>query len=430
MELEGLRGIAAVVVVLYHNLLAFYAFAFFGLGNPDSSPRHEPFEVFVHGSPFAVFLSGTFAVAIFFVLSGFVLSIGYVQTKRSDIIKNLAAKRYLRLMLPALASILLCYVLLRLGLSHAQAAGAITQSGWLLGQWNFAPNLLEALKGGLFGIFVDGMNVYNNVLWTMTIEFAGSFIVFGSLLLFGKSKYRWIVYSALLVVTFNTWYLAFILGMIFAELYVAGYITQRKRNTVILLTIVGTGLVFGGFPFGDNSHSLYSYFGIIAFKNFNYMSMSLTLGAALLIFAALWSSQFAGVLRKKYISGVGKYTFALYLVHIPILYSYTTWAFIHLSHHMGYNKAAVLSLISSVPIVVGATYLFERYVDKKSVKFATYCADIFYGKRLLNIKKIESLVLGAAPRFMSDTYKKIKTRLMPSVAMDSDAEKEEDYATT
>lgn len=386
MELEGLRGVAAIVVALYHNLLAFYAFAFLGAGSGlTASVQHMRFEDNIHGSPLAVFLSGTFAVAIFFVLSGFVLSIGFVQTKRIEIIKSLAAKRYLRLMLPALASIVVCFMLIKLGLSHTQDAGAITRSSWLLGQWAFTPNFIDAIRGGVFGIFIDGANIYNNVLWTMSIEFAGSFLVFAALLLFGQSRYRWVMYVSLVILTYNTWFLGFVLGLVLAELYASGYIQQQRRKLIYLIPMLLAGLVLGGFPIGESSHSLYSYFTAIKLENFNYMTNSLLLGATLLVFVALWSSQFADVLRSKYISNVGKYTFSLYLTHIPILYTFTTWMFIFLHSHMGYNRAAFLSIIFSIPLVAGATVMFERYIDKRSVAFASYCADIYFGKREMQL---------------------------------------------
>src|SRR4051812_4008381 len=101
-ELEGLRGVAAIMVVLYHFLLAFYSLAFLGIGNGYEVAQHMRLEDNLYGNPIMAFLSGSFAVAIFFVLSGFVLSIGFFATKKHEILQKLAAKRYLRLMLPAL----------------------------------------------------------------------------------------------------------------------------------------------------------------------------------------------------------------------------------------------------------------------------------------------------------------------------------------
>jgi peptidoglycan/LPS O-acetylase OafA/YrhL len=387
MELEGLRGLAAIVVVIYHFSIAFYLVMFFGPG--VSAPvQHMRLEDNLYASPIAGLMSGTFAVAVFFVLSGFVLSIGFFQTGKIEIVKKLAAKRYVRLMLPALASILICYTLIKLGLSHTQEAAAVTRSSWLAISWNFVPHLFTAIQNGIFGIFVTGSNIYNNVLWTMTSEFSGSFLVFGTLLMFARSRYRWLVYAALLAITFNTWLLGFVIGMVFADLYSRGIIVQKDRNFMTAGVLLLLGLYLGGYPFGtDLGTTAYAIFGKLPFQGVNYQPMCTTLGASLLVFVVLWTAQFASVLRKKRISVIGKYTFSLYLVHLPILYTFTAGIFVYAYRFMGYNKAVLLAVVLSVPVVWGATVLFEKYIDSKSVAFASYCSDIYFGKQELRLKE-------------------------------------------
>ncbi len=124
---------------------------------------------------------------------GFVLSIGFLSKGKKIILQKLALKRYLRLMIPALASIMLAWLLITLGLSHNAQAQAITQSSWLAQMWNFTPNFFDALQQGTWGIFATGEDSYNPVLWTMMFEFIGSMIFFFVLSLFGGMKHRRIV---------------------------------------------------------------------------------------------------------------------------------------------------------------------------------------------------------------------------------------------
>lgn len=380
MELEGLRGVAALMVVVFHFLTIFYGVMF--ARTAVVSVQHMRFEDNLYGSPLSALISGVFAVAIFFVLSGFVLSIGFFQTKKVQIIKDLAAKRYLRLMLPALASLLLCYLLLSLGLSRIQESALITQSGWEEGVWAFAPNFIEVIKAGFFGIFVENGNTYNGVLWTMTTEFAGSFLIFGTLLLFAKSQFRWIIYAALVVVTFHSWFLGFIIGMVLADMYASGFFKQKQRNLLIITGVLVVGLYFGGYPFESLSGTAYQVFESLAAKGIVVdRVLSLTVGASILVFVVIWSAQLAKLFRHKYISVLGKYTFSLYLMHMPIFYTFTAGSFIFFQQHMGYNRAVALAFIVTVPVVWIATVLFEKYVDKKSVKFSSYCADIYFGRR-------------------------------------------------
>lgn len=403
LELEGIRGIAAIVVVLYHFLLAFYLFSFFGPKSPGLT-QHMRFEDNLYGSPFSGFISGTFAVAIFFVLSGFVLSIGYFQTGKMSIVKRLASKRYLRLMLPALASLLLCYFLIRIGASHIKEASAITNSTWLASNWNFVPHLSEVLRDGFLTIFTqDPIHSYNNVLWTMSYEFAGSFLVFLFLALFAKTPNRWVLYAILSVVTFNTWFFAFVIGMVFADMYSRGYLKQKTRSLFFALPLLLTGIYLGGYPFGnDLSGTAYFFYGQLPFSGLNYQIISLTLGAAIIVSVVLATSQVANILRKKYISKLGKYTFSLYLVHIPILYTFSSAVFVASTAHFGYNKSVLITLLASIPVVVATTILFEKYIDTNAIKFANYISDVYFGE-----KKIA--VIGHIQR----QFKKINKKLVP-----------------
>ena len=99
--LDGLRGWAAVVVLLHHLFID-------GLpANSFMADRALWAKVF--------FLNGTLAVSVFFVISGFSLSIRYLETGDGGF-GRIAAGRYLRLALPIFAICAVTYVLLVSGL--------------------------------------------------------------------------------------------------------------------------------------------------------------------------------------------------------------------------------------------------------------------------------------------------------------------------
>jgi peptidoglycan/LPS O-acetylase OafA/YrhL len=387
-QLEGLRGIAAIVVVLYHFLLAFYAFSFYGAAS--GSPQNMGLEGGLYGNPLMVFLSGSFAVALFFVLSGFVLSIGFFQSGKSEVIKKLAAKRYIRLMLPALASILLCFGIMALGISQLHSVAAISQSSWLLSTWNFTPNLIEAIQGGMFGIFLQEGNAYNNVLWTMMTEFMGSFIVFGFLALFGKLKTRWIFYCILLVATFNTWFLPFILGMIIADLYVhrseiVARIQLKRYQTVVLVIVA---LALGGYPLGEVTGSVYGFITPQGAGAINWWMLYLTIGATILVATVMLSKGLTKFLSHRRVSILGKYTFSLYLTHLAVLYTFTMAIFmmLHWQVGLGFNLAVFIAVVSSIPVIAIVSILFEKYIDAPSIRFASYAGSVMLGERDIKLE--------------------------------------------
>jgi len=388
MELEGLRGLAAVAVVLGHFFAAFYPVM---AGVAASFTQHMRLEDNIHGNPLAIFFSGGFAVIIFFILSGFVLTIGYFQTKRAEIIKSLAARRYLRLMLPALASVLLCLILIKLNIASIDRAAVLTQSSWLTGAWHFNSSLLDAVYNGTLGIFLHGKSSYNNVLWTMSSEFVGSFMVFGFALLFGKAKHRWILYVVLLVVTFNTLFMAFVIGMILADLYSHDMVRDKlKLKAIHALPLVAAGIFFGGYPNGEVQGTIYEFLRLHMLDGFHldFYNLYWTFGAGLLVFAAIFSRSVAMFLGKPRINILGRYTFSLYLVHIPVLYVFTTFVFVNVYDGIGYNAAVVAAFVVSVPVLYVCTLLFERYIDRPSISAARWCANIFEGKEELHQKEL------------------------------------------
>lgn len=378
-ELEGLRGVAAIIVVIYHFILAFYAVLFFGIG--AQRLQHMRFEDNLYGNPLMVFVSGPFAVAIFFVLSGFVLSIAFFQTGKLSIVKKLAAKRYLRLMLPALASILIACFILMAGVSFLKEnVAAISGSGWLERSWSVVPNVFEAAQSGMFDIFMKEGNSYNNVLWTMVFEFAGSFLVFGFLALFGKLKYRWVVYGFLGFATFNTWFFAFIIGMLMADLYANGYLKPKRHSWFLIAPVLILSLVFGGYPAESVKGTIYQYM-TIGGLGIDWTVVYLTFGAIGLVGVILLTEQIAAVFRRRAISKLGKYTFALYLIHLPVIYTFGMAIFLifYKAAGLGFNVSVLLTLIASAPIIAGAAILFEKYVDAPSIKFSTYISNILLG---------------------------------------------------
>lgn len=375
VSLEGLRGVAAVAVVLYHAIFIYWAYAM--QGPTGSTIQNSRFEDNLFASPFFTFISGTFAVAVFFVLSGFVLTVGFFRTDREEIIRKLAAKRYLRLMLPALASVMLAWLLITLGLSFTSQAYEITHSEWLGRQWNFDPNFFEALRQGIWGIFANNEVNYNGVLWTMQFELVGSFIVFVVALLFGRSKKRGWVYAVLIALTFHTWYLGFVIGMLLADLYSQGKFPFSKIGGVLPVFLLVIGLFLGGYPLVyPPVDSIYHTMAIPWLSEYQNRSLYTTLGAVCIIIATLTLPWLRSLLSSKYISGLGKYTFSLYLVHKPVLFTFTVGTFVWLSGQMSFNAAALLSIAISLPLIMLTTYLFERYIDAPSIRvsnvFATW----------------------------------------------------------
>jgi hypothetical protein len=84
--LDGLRGVASLVVVAWHFV---YAFLPQRIG---IVPSFDPGSGLV-GSPVFALLNGPGAVMLFFVLSGYVLPIGYFRSGRVEVVLRAVACR-------------------------------------------------------------------------------------------------------------------------------------------------------------------------------------------------------------------------------------------------------------------------------------------------------------------------------------------------
>lgn len=111
---------------------------------------------------------------MFFVLSGLVLSRSVARKDSTGMISTVAA-RYPRLMIPALASCVIAYVVLSSISSLPTPAGL---SDWFYSQASITPSFFGAVKSGMVDAFLRGNSTYNAVLWTMQIELAGSLLVY------------------------------------------------------------------------------------------------------------------------------------------------------------------------------------------------------------------------------------------------------------
>jgi peptidoglycan/LPS O-acetylase OafA/YrhL len=158
IELDSLRGIAASVVVFGHFALIWGATRWYG---------------WMERSPFRIVFAGHEAVVLFFVLSGFVLSIP-LSGDRAPGYGLFLLKRFCRLYLPYMAAVLaaaICDLLLY----------STTRTGnlWIDQTWSMRPTL--ALVVGHLLTTTRSVAQLNTAIWSLMVEIRVS-IVFPVLL--------------------------------------------------------------------------------------------------------------------------------------------------------------------------------------------------------------------------------------------------------
>src|SRR5579872_1264225 len=124
-------------------------------------------------------------VVIFFVLSGYVLSMKGLRPNPKFVLLWAACKRWFRLVLPICLSLLVSYMLFRLHLFHTDEVTALNGSVWFQRKnamsglpKNYDPHFKSFLLEGLTGALLLGEHRFSSNLWTMKVEFLGSMLVF------------------------------------------------------------------------------------------------------------------------------------------------------------------------------------------------------------------------------------------------------------
>ena len=225
-EIDGLRGWACVSVMLSH--------LFFGVFI-NVEPRFIPLDWRFLMEPF---LGGTLAVAVFFVLSGDVLSSGYwLNPSRLELARH-AVKRYARLTIPVVAASAIVFVLIKTGLTfNHEAAPVLRVENWLgiflTGDFSF----LEMLWFSCVNVYFVGPTerALLPFLWTMRIEMLGSLLVL--VYLFAdfqiRRRYTAIVFMLLFCLAADSMLACFPIGMLCSAARANGVFERLRRRPFV-----------------------------------------------------------------------------------------------------------------------------------------------------------------------------------------------------
>ena len=352
--LDGLRGLAALIVLNAHYV--------------DSFCENNHYESTIQKTPLNLFYNGNFSVCMFFILSGYVLSYSFFNTKNSDVVIVSAVKRYFRLLGPVLASVIVAYLLLKLDLFSNIEFCKKTGSTWLVGYYNFVPNFLDALKQGLYKAFLYEEYSYNPILWTMHLELLGSFFTFAFLVLFGKLKKRYLIYTTLILIFLNTYYLAFLLGILLCDLKVNVFPYIKYTNSkIVLFVLLLVSLFFSSYPKIDVQNTIYGPLEISRVV-INSRLFYHIIGSFLLVYVLLCSQLLQKLFSNPLMKFLGRISFSLYAIHLIIICSFSSSLYIYLLSHFSYKISFFISYIVSVSFTFLIAHASYFLFDKQSIK--------------------------------------------------------------
>ena len=326
----------------------------------DLTPEYDHFW-------FNFITDGGLAIYIFFVLSGFALSVKFVDTRNADVLTRSAAARYFRLAIPILGASLLGHTLMSAGLMfHIQAADLFHSKEWLGTFYNFKSTLPWLLQFSFYNVLADyeGLQSYSPALWTMPIEFVGSFLVLGYCALFGKRTQQGgglpilpFVIGIALLMFYVPIYSCFLIGYLLAEMFAEARLRDSHWVQIFAGALFIVPVVCSTW-FRTDSEPL------------------MVLQATAMVFAVSFSPSLRRFFSSRVSEFLGSLSFPLYLVHFAVICSFTSYLYLWL-HHQPLSNLTIsnITLVSSVAVSLLVAWLFlpvEKFSIKASRSFADF----------------------------------------------------------
>lgn len=421
--LDGLRGFAALLVYWQHHQLWAHepqdkqiienAFGFQG----------KYYFANFHGTRL-LFNGGHFAVATFFVMSGYVLTTKPLsliqageQAKLADNVGSQLFRRWLRLYAPLIVTTFL-YMLTWHAFGGLWIAGARKQSNMRDEIWWWYAELKNF--SFLFNAGGEPWFSYNVHLWSIPVEMKGSMLVYMALLAFSRATTRarlWCTVGIMFYFMYicDGWYCSFFAaGMLLADLDLLAEKNQLPRfltrlepyKDFIYYHFFAISIFLGGIPSQNADVNLlrqnrgWYYLSFLKPQAaFDYKWFYLLFAAVFLISATPRIRWLKAFFETPFCQYLGRVSFALYLVHGPVLWTlgdrlYTavgwagggngtaqlenlTWWVnrfpLSRKGPLGLEPAFLLPHIILLPVTFWAAEMVTRYIDEPAVRFAQWC---------------------------------------------------------
>jgi peptidoglycan/LPS O-acetylase OafA/YrhL len=324
-EIDGLRGWAAVSVVVFHMLQQT-----FGYIQPGTNPSYV-----------WLFMDGPMAVYIFLILSGDALSTAHVKNPSLHKLDQIIVKRYFRLTIPITIIVLATCVVSNAGwIFNHQAAVIVHNETWLGTFLAFPPSFSDALDYSLtmvLGAYRQS-NDWNTFLWTIPVEMYGSLLVFSLMHVFHRLRRPMLTTLALtaMLACLTEYYALFFVGVLFALARASGILARVRTHyagwvgsSALLVIAYAIECATHRYPppLSTGSGPMISVLRYLLNHRQHILAVMIVAGCYGSV-PMLW------FLRSAVSRLMGRLSFALYIVQFPLLCSFESWLILRYQAHL------------------------------------------------------------------------------------------------
>jgi peptidoglycan/LPS O-acetylase OafA/YrhL len=305
------------VIVCMAALCVFVSHCFLML-NPTAA-----WVMAVKQSPLGILLNGRAAVMFFFVLSGFVLSLPFINTDKPLKLTEFYVKRIFRIY-PAYVLAILFAVILK---TYAFRPEGVTGfSDWIRGFWGWpwdAMHRQEIIKTFLLiGPNFDA-DLIDPVIWSLVVEMKMSLLLPFFIMVVSRGNLLFNLLFFLLVLALIYNHANGFLGVFYIGVLCAKYkeelqsriraLSTARVLVLLLLAIFCYNISFEFYkPWGDST-SPFAYF---------WRDYTNAVGGAIIMMIALARTRIANALQIPLFNFMGDTSYSFYLLHMPLLITF------------------------------------------------------------------------------------------------------------
>lgn len=301
-QLDALRGIAAISVFLSHYIGIF-----------DFESIY--FKNIIRYTPLHIYYDGAAAVILFFVLSGFVLGLPYLNSDKKVSVLSFYFKRLFRIYPAFIIAIIFSLFLKKFLYNQVNLLGF---SQWIQSFWNWdfgSVSFKQVIKTLMLIGPSFNTDLVDPVIWSLIVEMKISLLMPFFIFFISKTNfYSNIAFTICIYIISPDHYSAiFIYGIILAKHRIDIIHYLKNQRKIVIASLLVIGIIFYS--------SRYTFRLELITNEYvkNCIDYLIAIGSSILIFIVLSNNRLSAFFQKRLFSFLGDISYSLYLIHLPIL---------------------------------------------------------------------------------------------------------------